>query len=763
MKRFRLVIVLIVLVNFSAYGQRYFGIATSNWSGLNAMYLNPANIADDRDRFSISLISFNIGVDNNLGTINTGNVLKQFVKGDSIGLNKVINIKNTGQFNMMAPSAEVRGPGFMISIDHKSSIAITTSVRAMNQFENFDQTLFRVLSGANSINLGANSTLLNLQNFRWMLNAWSQVGATYSRVLLEKKKHQLKAGLTLNYLGGIAYAGFKGNQLNASYTVAKDPKTGLADSTTLNVTSSNVDYASNVLTSLSALQNGISSVDVVNYLFGKKAGSGVGADVGLVYEFRPGYPDRYEYEMDGTNHFDYTQNMYKVRVSVSVTDIGSINYNQNNVTANINGSGYISSNQGSTNFNNFNDVRNFALSHGFGVFDTSAAKSTRVYLPTAMLAGIDYHIVGTLYANATYLADLTNHNNFGTYYYNQFTLTPRFDSRNLSIGVPITYSSLTNTVKVGVGFRYSGFFVGSDDMLAAFNNNQYGFNVYFGAFIPINKKKIKDRDGDKVSDRMDLCPTIPGELSARGCPDRDHDSVADMDDRCPDDSGSVELQGCPDRDDDGVPDIDDKCPDVPGLEQFDGCPDTDGDGVPDNEDLCPTIPGPVKYHGCPDTDGDGVPDNIDKCPTVPGPPSNQGCPIETKKEKEKATERKVPQISEAKAKVEHAAHALAFETGKAVIKSTSFKSLNEVVKVLKEHPDAYMTIDGYTDNTGSPEKNMRLSEARAEAVKNYFVKHGVSANRLISTGHGETNPIDTNSTPEGRAKNRRVVMEMKED
>ena len=663
---------------------------------------------------------------------------------------------------MLAPYAEVRLPGFMFSINHRNSIALTMRVRAMNQFSNFDQTLFHVLTGS-TLNTGVSSSLVDLKDFRWMLNAWSQISATYSCVILEKPKHQVKVGLTLSYLGGIAYAGFKGNKLQANYNVATNSKGGI-DSTTMDVSSSDVEYSSNVLKSVDQLQSGISSVDIANYFFGKKAGSGIGADVGIVYEFRPGYPERYEYEMDGMNHFDYTKNMYKLRVSVAVTDIGSINYNQNNLTANISGTGHLSSNDAATNFSSFSDVRNYAMSHGL-TFDTSSKGSTRVYLPTAVVAGIDYHIVSRLYLNATGIIDVTNHSNFGNNYYNQVTLTPRYDSRGTSIGVPITYSTLNNNIKVGLGVRLlGGFFVGSDDVMAAFNSNQTGFNVYFGAFVPINKKKIKDRDGDMVSDRRDLCPSIPGTLKAHGCPDRDNDGVADMDDRCPDDSGSVELQGCPDKDDDGVPDIDDKCPDVPGLEQFDGCPDTDGDGVPDNEDLCPTIPGPVKFHGCPDTDGDGVPDNIDLCPTVPGPPSNHGCPIEeTPKEKTKARERKVPEMKMAEIqKIESAAHALEFETGKAVIKKGSLKSLNEVVKVLKAHPNSYMTIDGYTDNTGKPDKNIHLSEARAEAVKNYFVKHGISSNRLISTGHGESNPIDTNSTPEGRAKNRRVVMELKE-
>ena len=758
MKKIALGIILIA-AGLNAHAQRMMGVATSNWSGLSNVYLNPANIADSRYKFSIDVLSINVGADNDLGTINAGNVLKEFVKGDSLGLNKIVKLTNNGQFNMQAPYAEVRLPSFMFSFNHKNSIALTLRVRGMNQFSNFDQTLFRELTN-NSLNTSGSNTFLNLSNFKWTMHAWSEIGVTYGKVLLERSKHELKGGLTLKYLGGIAYAGFKGNQFQATYNVYQNQSTQLIDSTTLDVKSSNVEYASNIYKDASQLRQGLSATDIADYFFGKKGGYGLGADVGLVYEFRP-HPERYEYEMDGRQHMDLTKNRYKLRLSVAVTDIGSILYNNNNLTANVTGSGHISSNEPSTNFKDFNDVKNYAMSHGF-TLDTSNSKSTRVYLPTALVAGIDYHITGRFYANLTYMADLTNHNNFGNNIYNQLTVTPRYDSRGISFAVPITYSQLTNSIKGGLGMRYGGFFIGSDDMLALFNNNQYGFNVYTGIFVPINKKRIKDYDHDHVSDAKDLCPTIPGTWAAHGCPDRDHDGVPDMDDRCPDDSGSVELQGCPDRDDDGVADIDDKCPDVPGLEQYNGCPDTDHDGIPDNEDLCPDKPGPAKWHGCPDTDGDGVPDNEDLCPLVPGLASNHGCPLEEKKgPHEKAKELKAPEMNEAKQKIEYAAKALQFETGKSVIKKASFKSLDEVVKILKATPDAYMTIDGYTDNVGKPEKNMELSGNRADAVKNYFVKHGIAAGRLISTGHGDTNPIAPNTTAEGRARNRRVVMDMK--
>jgi OOP family OmpA-OmpF porin len=363
----------------------------------------------------------------------------------------------------------------------------------------------------------------------------------------------------------------------------------------------------------------------------------------------------------------------------------------------------------------------------------------------------------------------------GNYYYNQVTVTPRYDTRVFSVGLPVTYGMQSNSIKMGLGARVAGFFMGSDDMLALFSNNQYGFNFYAGAFIPINFRKPKDSDGDHVSDKKDLCkgvigtwefkgcpnpdtdkdgildsldkcPTVAGSPTAHGCPDKDLDSVADASDRCPDNAGPVALQGCPDRDGDGIADIDDVCPDQKGLALYKGCPDTDGDGIPDNLDKCPTKAGLAAFDGCPDTDGDGVPDNLDRCPLKAGPISNHGC----------------PEVSvEVKKRLAFAATALEFETNKAVIKKKSYPLLDEIVAILNEYKDYYMTIQGHTDDVGTDAKNMILSKDRAASVKSYFVSKGIATDRLETDGFGESRPVATNKTAAGRAKNRRVEMDLK--
>jgi len=103
---------------------------------------------------------------------------------------------------------------------------------------------------------------------------------------------------------------------------------------------------------------------------------------------------------------------------------------------------------------------------------------------------------------------------------------------------------------------------------------------------------------------------------------------------------------------------------------------------------------------------------------------------------------------------------LEFESGRAVILPSSYESLDELVKLLKQHPEWSISLKGYTDNTGSAATNLRLSKERADAVKTYLVNKGIRASAIQTFGFGSENPIATNSTPEGRAMNRRVEIEI---
>lgn len=251
--------------------------------------------------------------------------------------------------------------------------------------------------------------------------------------------------------------------------------------------------------------------------------------------------------------------------------------------------------------------------------------------------------------------------------------------------------------------------------------------------------------------------------------DRDNDGVMDADDRCPDvpeDRDQFEDgDGCPedDNDKDGIVDTADACPNDPEdkdtFQDTDGCPDPDNDNdkILDAADACPYDPedydGDRDTDGCPDleakdTDKDGIPDDRDACPNDPENFNEyldtDGCPDE-KPKNVKVTKDKI-EISQK----------IYFETAKTIIKPVSYGILNEVAQVLKDYPNLTIRVEGHTDSDGKDDYNMTLSQGRSESVMTYLTGQGVAANRLTAQGFGESRPIDTNKTSEGKANNRRV-------
>lgn len=101
-------------------------------------------------------------------------------------------------------------------------------------------------------------------------------------------------------------------------------------------------------------------------------------------------------------------------------------------------------------------------------------------------------------------------------------------------------------------------------------------------------------------------------------------------------------------------------------------------------------------------------------------------------------------------------HGIYFAFGKATILPESMGTINEMYHILKNHPELKLEIDGYTDNVGSNNSNLKLSKKRAAHVKAQLVKMGIDESRLTTKGLGEQDPIASNSTPKGRANNRRV-------
>lgn len=246
----------------------------------------------------------------------------------------------------------------------------------------------------------------------------------------------------------------------------------------------------------------------------------------------------------------------------------------------------------------------------------------------------------------------------------------------------------------------------------------------------------RDSDGDGIFDTQDKCPNQTEDMDTfedeDGCPDidNDKDGILDGEDECPGRSGIRAKQGCPfvDFDKDGIDDDVDACPqkaeDKDGFEDDDGCPDLDNDG-------------------------DGIADVDDKCPLKPevinGKDDEDGCPDES-----------VSKVRVTKNQIE-IFDLVYFDSNKSTIQKRSLNILNQVRSVLRANPRIKLIqVEGHTDNRGSAESNLSLSQRRAEEVVKFLVEQGIEKSRLQPKGFGEARPVADNKSKAGRTENRRV-------
>lgn len=243
----------------------------------------------------------------------------------------------------------------------------------------------------------------------------------------------------------------------------------------------------------------------------------------------------------------------------------------------------------------------------------------------------------------------------------------------------------------------------------------------------------------------------PVHVSRRGG-DGDHDGVSDDDDHCPNSMPGVvvDKSGCAlDSDMDGVADGRDDCPttdpEARGRVDIHGCPvDSDFDGVADYKDVCPhnDVGAAVDSTGCPlDSDADGVPDGLDDCPyTLVGVDVDaNGC---------------IDLALLARPMVLN----IDYVSGSFEVDPKTRSRLESLARILVFVKDVRIDINGYTDNIGLPTANQKLSEKRANRVRDFLATQGVAKERIKVFGRGETSFVASNDTAEGRAKNRRVEL-----
>ncbi len=700
----RIITSLGMLFSVIAFSQSYVGFLNDNYSGVHAVINNPANIVDSPFKTDINLVGASAFLGNDYASVKFSDLFKKDFKFDKYVKRSPLTA-NEGVFNI-----DILGPSFMFNIAPKHSLAVSTRLRVMeNTVANGD--LYETINKIGNEWEYKKPLSVNVGNAMTRGNAWAEIGLSYATVLMDKKEHFLKGGLTLKYLRGTATAHFTTENATLKYvpaerklkdiTVDELKKIGVTDITKItDEQEKKLGVVSRVITAGKAsygyTKNFENAKDIKLEDFKKMYGDGFGTDLGITYEWRPEVD---KYKVANSESYYRDANKYKLRIGLSVTDIGTVRYNDsdNAISEAYKLDATISKRQYD---NRPKDNYSKLLSEFFTKeTKTNAIKSN---LPTAFHFNADWNFNNKFYLNLDTNFDIAN-NEKGNSIENTYSLTPRYETKWFSAYIPLSMREFSG-FNAGLGFRAGPLYVGSGSVITnLFSDKSKGADVYVGLKIPIFHSRLKDVDSDGVYDKFDNCPN---------------------------EFGVAENGGCP-------------------------WGDTDGDGVKDNVDKCPKVAGAKENAGCPwgDADGDGITDNVDKCPKVAGVKENNGCP--------KVVEKVEVITKEAKKTIEAYAKSIYFNSGKSSFKLGVTQTLDMIVDVMKEYKDAKFSIEGHTDSQGKSENNQKLSDRRARAVLNYLVRKGIDPNRLSSYGFGEDYPIDTNKTRAGRANNRRVEIKLK--
>jgi outer membrane protein OmpA-like peptidoglycan-associated protein len=667
-----------LVASLIASSQSFIGYGYDNYSGINSVILNPGMLAGSKYKVNVNIISASAYAGNNAYELDRKKLfsLKFSHLNEGDGYYKASN----KDYKYMYLNTDVLGPSAMFNIDKRDAIGIITRVRSLGNVFNLSDPLFRLFGNAdpNFYNTDIFNRSLQVKTM-----AFAEVGLSLGRILVQQKHYVVKVGITGKYISGLSYGSLSTGPVNVNI----DPTSTVYQAT--------ADVSAQYSSNMDNLGNGASIKDALT----KHTGNGWGLDLGMVYEWRP------------------IDDQYKLRLGISLTDLGSVNYNNSNngKTYTVTADGHNTAELQKTSNETFDQY--FTRLQTTGLV-TSKGGPTKISakLPTALHLNADYNIYKKLFINADVMLNtVANTNPVTPNYVTNFTITPRLEKKWFSLYSPVSYNA-QGQLNWGAGARLGPLFIGSGSVLSSLMKSRIQHaDVHIGLTIPIFQHK-KDDDKKKDKNKTD---TMYKKIIITH--DRDSDGVVDDKDPCPDSAGPIQLLGCP---------------------------DSDGDGVPNNKDKCPGVKGSVNFEGCPapDSDGDGVNDDDDKCPLVKGTMSNHGCP---------------PIRPDLIMKVNRAADRIFFVKAKANIEKNCYAELNRVVEILKADSSLKLVIQGHTDSEGTPERNAALSVRRAKAVKQYLESQGIAADRLETHGYGANRPVESNETAEGMAQNRRVEMELR--
>lgn len=471
MKKIFLVYLSLSIITLSAFAQPgNTGMRFSHYGGTMSTYENPALGANGHTKWEVQLFNVNNIFENNELKLDWNKIVTD---GEFDFGNRSISSQVPAQDFSFRNVLEIQGPAVFYNYKKKYAFGINTRTRFFFQMNDANLDLADAALNDDNFNLTdygpIREDFINLN-----LNLLTDIGFTGSAQILKTKRHSLYAGASLRFYKGIAAIDFTGRNIDIN-----PDKIVNADSVV--EFSADMQFNSSMPNDLDLLSggsgNGLGFGEVMNNAFGKSAGSGIGGDIGAVYQ-----------GMLLNRSF---------KASASITDIGTINYNNGNQRS----ASFVANNVQIPvdSFDNFpsgyDSIKAWAA--GYGVAVDSGSASFKQALPTRLNLYGEMQVLKGFHVGVATSANLSSNNGKASSYASYTAIIPRWQSKMLEAWVPVSYNYFSRNLKAGLGFRLAYLYFGSDDLLGLARSNAKSVNFYLGLRVSGNYSKRKIKKAEK--------------------------------------------------------------------------------------------------------------------------------------------------------------------------------------------------------------------------------------------------------------------------
>lgn len=449
MKKISTVFLLFALP-FSVLSQTFIGNTLDNYAGINLVLLNPANVSGSNTRAEFNFISISSFVGNDYISVNLGELKKNDFQFNFDTDTDTSPSNNNNFFG----NVDILGPSVMFRLNDKSGLAISTRVRGFFNVNNISGQLFESVREGFDDQSDFES---KMTDFSGNVHIWGELGLTYGRVLIENNYRRLRIGTTIKYLTSAGGLFTSSPSLGASFnSISNTLKTSGALSYS---STSELDFETPDFSTLQSILSGT---------------TGIGGDIGVVYEM----------QLKKDDAFDsfYLSSPYKLRLGLSLVDFGKVNF---------------------TGVSEFNYEMDASI-NAFDLEDKSPDEildenyeggesflNPVIGLPTSLQFFADYNWKKRLYLSIHGAYSLAGSElRYSNSIVNSFVISPRFESKVLSIYSPVSFRQFHSDVMWGVGLRLGPLMVGSGSILSnLLSSSSKSTDVYIGIKFPVNEKK----------------------------------------------------------------------------------------------------------------------------------------------------------------------------------------------------------------------------------------------------------------------------------